>query len=376
MTGIILPFGPPQGDGENAQGDNIYTYDGWRAFVKRPVATPPLPMTRALYGQLPPQGRRLYDETRKTYIMQFGPLNTPMLDEVKTAIKDQADANLRAPRDQVKVGVIIDGHANLGKTTMVKTIARQFELTIRKQASFESAEAEHLFIPVVHVTLQRDTTPKAMAEAICHYLHVPLRGSKTENQLVQAIYEAVERHRILMFVIDDIHFLRVRSKSGQDTSNFMKSLMSRTGATFVYVGVGVEDMGILQEQGDTLATSQTASRFIHMPVSAFEKGSDHWKLFLRKIEGHLMLLDHTPGTLEKYADLLYNRTGGSVGPLMNLLRKAALQAVGGVERIDRRALLRALMDYKSMMNGNLEGEEDEHGGEEGKKDGNDAELTG
>lgn len=370
MTGIILPFGPPQGDDENAQGDNIYTYDGWRAFVNRPPLISPGLLPRAMYEGLTAESRRSYNETRRTYIMQFGPLNTPMLKDVKDVIKEQLYANVRAPRDQVKVGVIIDGHANLGKTTMIKAIARQFELTIRKDTGFESAEAEHLFIPVVHVTLQRDTTPKAMAQAICQYLHVPLRGRETEHQLVQAIYQAVNRHRIALFVVDDIHFLRVRSKSGQETSNFLKSLMSLTGATFIYVGVGVEEMGILEEQGGTLATSQTASRFIHQPIPAFEKGDDLWKDFLRKIEKHLPLLDQTPGTLEKYADLLYNRTGGSVGPLMNLLRKAALKAVGGLERIDRPALLQAHMDYKSMMNGSLEGKE----GKEGEEDGNDDEV--
>ncbi|WP_104990668.1 ATP-binding protein [Deinococcus sp. NW-56] len=354
MTGIILPFGPPQGDGEDAQGDNIYTYDGWRAFVNRPVPTPPPAMTRALYEALPREGRELYDETRRTYIMQFGPINTPMLDVAKQVIKEQVDANVRAPLDQVKTGVIIDGHANLGKTTMVKAIARQFERSIRARTSFAGPEAEHLFIPVVHVTLQRDTTPKAMAQAICHYLHVPLRGRETEHQLVQAIHEAVRRHRILLFVVDDIHFLRVRSKSGQETSNFLKSLMSLTGATFVYVGVGVEELGILQEHGPTLATSQTASRFIHLPIPPFEKGSDAWTRLLRAVEGHLALLDQEPGTLEKHAALLFGRSGGSVGPLMNLLRKAALQAVGGQERIGAQALRQARMDYKSMMDGSLE----------------------
>ena len=63
---------------------------------------------------------------------------------------------------------------------------------------------------------------------------------------MQAIYQAVERHTILLFVVDDIHFLRVRSKSGQETSNFLKSLMSLTGATFIYVGVDVEQMGVLR----------------------------------------------------------------------------------------------------------------------------------
>ncbi|GBF03899.1 hypothetical protein DAERI_010071 [Deinococcus aerius] len=361
MGKVILPFGASAGpDGGDGLDDNIYTFEGWRKFVNRPPATPPARLTRAQYEALSAKERKVYDEARKTYTMRFGPLNTVMLDLAKQCIKEQAEVNLRAPRDEVKVGVVIDGHATLGKSTMAKAVARQFELTIRKQATFPDEEARHLFIPVVHVTLLRDTTPKAMAQAICDYLHVPLRGRATEHQMVQAIYRAVERHTILLFVVDDIHFLKARSENGRETSNFLKSLMSLTGATFVYVGVNVEEMGIFQEDGEaTLDGSQTASRFIHLPIPPFGKGSADWIKLLRSIDDHLILLDHEPGTLEQHATLLYNRTGGSLGPLMNLVRRTAFQAVGHHEKIDAASLRTARMDYKSTRDGNLDGDDSE-----------------
>ena len=137
-----------------------------------------------------------------------------------------------------------------------------------------------------------------------------------------------------------------------ETSNFMKSLMSKTGATFVYMGIDVESMGILQESGAaTLASSQTASRFIHVRIPAFIKGSPAWTKLLNAVETHLLLLDQEPGTLAQHADLLYDRTGGSVGPLINLLRKCALQAVGGKERTTANNLRSSIMDYRSMMEG-------------------------
>jgi len=72
------------------------------------------------------------------------------------------------------------------------------------------------------------------------------------------------------------------------------------------------------------------------------------------VEGHLTLLAQEPGTLERHADLLYGRTGGSMGALMNLLRITALQAVGGKEYLDHQALRAAHMDYRSTMEGSLE----------------------
>ncbi|AIZ44602.1 hypothetical protein QR90_05100 [Deinococcus radiopugnans] len=349
MGRLLLPFQAPSGEDQN-----IYTYEGWRAYVDAPTLEPPPGKTRDAYEALSPDARSRYDEARRSYIMRSSPINTPDMQMVKLAIKEQMEANIRAPRHQVKVGLIVDGHANLGKTTIAKAVGRQFERSVRNPQTVPDVGARDLFIPVVHVTLQRDTTPKGMAQAICDYLHILHRRDTTEPVLVQAIYRAVERHNILLFVVDDIHFLQARSRGGQETSNFLKSLMSLTGATFVYVGIDVEQMGVLQEHGTlSLASSQTASRFIRLPVRPMEKGSKHWEALLRSVEGHLPLLDQEPGTLERYANLLYGRTGGSIGALMNLLRTTALQAVGGKECLGHQELRAARMDYRSTMEGNL-----------------------
>ena len=67
MSKVILPFGPPQDDGDDPLGDNIYTYEGWRAFIKREKPSPPLVLTRELYAHLPQTGKEAYDEARKMH---------------------------------------------------------------------------------------------------------------------------------------------------------------------------------------------------------------------------------------------------------------------------------------------------------------------
>lgn len=352
MTGIILPF--DRTDTEPLW-QGIYTYEGWREYVNAPQLEKPRLPTLQEYRALPEMEREALDLERMRYALGFGPLKTPALEKVSKVVKNELRVNLGAPADQVKGGVVIDGHASYGKTTIAKTIARQYELMIRSKARFADASARDLFIPVVHVTLQRNTSPKAMALAVCRYLNVPLRGRETEDDLVRAIYDAVPRHRILMFVIDDIHFLRARSKEGQETSNFLKSLMSLTGATFLYVGIDVEKMGILQEHGvASLVSSQTASRFKRAPVLPFGKEDSAWRSLLRKIEGQLCLLDQTPGTFEGCYKLIYNRTGGSIGTLMNLMRNAAVEAIGGTERITVDDLRSVDLDYAATKQGGLE----------------------
>ena len=359
MGRVILPSRPNLGGVDG----NIYSYEGWRAYINTPPTPRPSPLTRAEYQALSAPEQRSYDEARRRYIMNFGPLATPALDHVKRVFKHHVTADLYAPRHQIKTAFVVDGYANLGKSTLAKTIARQFELSQRMEATFPDEQARDEFIPVVHVTLRRHTTPKALAEQICNYLHIPLRTRrlrerpggeeekpprKTESQLVDLIYRAVNRHDILLFVIDDIHFLSLHTADGREISKFIKSLMSSTGATFLYIGVDVEQMGFLQENGElTLDTSQTAARTIHLPIRPFKKGSRQWSALIRKAESHLPLLDHEPGTLERHAALLHNLTTGTMGSFMNLIRKTAVAAVGTTERIDQASLRRATLDYRA-----------------------------
>ncbi|MGX9687364.1 ATP-binding protein [Deinococcus wulumuqiensis] len=352
MTGIILP-----GDGPGGQmpEQGIYTYEGWRQYVAAPTLERPVLPTLEEYRAMNAAQREAIDRERRRYVMGFGPLSTPAMQRVSEVLKKQLRVNLHVPADQVKVGVVIDGLASHGKTTIAKTVARQFERMIREKASFRDDRARDAFIPVVHVTLHPKMTPKSMAWEICHFLNVPVRGRETEQQLVSAIHEAVARHRILLFVIDDIHFLKGRSREGQELSDFLKSLMSRTGATFLYVGIDVESMGIMQDRGAvSLASSQTAARFVLQKVWPFEKEDRMWRVLLRDVEEHLCLLDQVPGTLEKCYRLIYNRTGGSIGTLMNLLRNAAEGAIGRTERITADDLRSVSLDYAASVQGSLE----------------------
>lgn len=332
----------------------IYTREGWSAYVNAPTPVGPRVLKRDEYEALEEAARRQYDFERRKYIMNSGPIMTPAVSEALGCARGLLEANILAPVNQVKTGIVIDGHANLGKTTVATVVARQFERWIRKEENYQPVvKSRDLFLPVVHLTLLHDTSPKSMAEAICKYLGVPLRGRETESQLVDAIFVAVQQHDIKLFVVDDIHFLRVRSKNGQETSNFMKSLMTLTGATFIHVGVDVEQMGFLQEHGAvTLASSQTASRFIHIPIRPFDREDQDWRALIDSVEARLPLLDHEPGSLGKLYRSLYDSTGGMMGSFMHLVRTAAFRAVGRAERLDRAGLTSVRRDYLAETTGN------------------------
>jgi len=287
--------------------------------------------------------------------MRFGVIATPDLTLAHDQMWEQLQSNLYLPTDVVKHGAVLDGYAGLGKTTIVKTFARKFEKHVVKLAEFTTPGARDSFIPVVHVTLKGLTTSKGLAESICKFLGITSRGHYGEQQLLDAICDAVRRHNILLFVIDDVHFLNPRSKNNSNIVNHLKALMSITGATFLYVGIDCEKLGIFMDSANgNLESSQLAVRCQHQFMRPFPKTGGNWRRLINAIEAHLVLLDHEPGTLERHEKYLFKRTKGNIGSLINLIRKAAFKAIGGGESLDKIILEATKLDYKASLETKLE----------------------
>ena len=343
MNGIHFPFRPDDDD-------VIYTAEGWRSYVDQEPPEKPELLSPEEYQGLSSAEQGQYDERRRLYTMRFGVLTTPDLKLAHDRIWAQLQSNLYLPAHAVKVGALLDGYAGLGKTTIAKTFARRFEKYLVKIATFDTPADRDLFIPVVHVTLKGLTTAKGLAEAICKYLGITLRGRASEQQLVEAICEAVRRHNILLFVIDDIHFLDHRMKQNSNIANHLKALMSLTGATFLYVGIDCEKLGIFRDPGNNNPlASQAASRFLHQVVRPYKQAGVGWRKLIVTLESHLVLLNHEAGTLERLDSYLFHRTKGNIGSLMNLVQKAAFGVIGKEERLDKAILMATQLDYKASL---------------------------
>lgn len=341
QSGVWLPF-------QRDDDDDIYTYEGWRKYRDRDAPEKPPLISKDDYQSLDVDAQHDYDELRRLYTMRFPSINTPDLKQAHERMWGQLQSNLYSQPDSVKVGAMIDGYAGLGKTVIAKTFARRFERHLLKIARFATPKNRDEFIPVVHVTLKGQTTPKGLAQSICRFLAIGLRGRPSEQELIDAICVAVKKHNVLLFVIDDIHFLDPKYDHSKEITSHLKALMSLTGKTFLYVGIDCEKMGIFKDPGNNNPlASQTASRFIHQVVRPFEKNDKSWRVLLKSIEAHLFLLNHTPGTLEKLSGYLFKRTQGNLGSLMNLLQKGAFLAIGGHEKLDRAYLDQVQIDYRA-----------------------------
>ena len=328
MSGPDQPFLP------ESAGD-IYTFRSWRRYVNQEPPVKPSRLNMDEYEALDDAERTAYDERRRLHIMHFGVLPTPDLTLNHDHLWNQFRVNFYSPEHTVKVGAVLDGDSGLGKTTIAKTLARRIEKYLMKVAAFNTPEDRGRFIPVVHVTLRASWTPRDLTEAICNYLDITLRGRRNVKQLMNIVCEAVHRHSVVLFVIDDVHFLDHQGKQNNAMANFIEALMNLTGATFIYVGIDCERLELFQNPGDRFMRGKViTTRSMHLRVRPYTSADVSWNRLIVTLESHLVLLKHEPGTLAGLDDYLFERANGHIGSLMRLVQKAAFGAIGTTERLD------------------------------------------
>ncbi|MFP5317959.1 MAG: hypothetical protein ACLGI2_06640 [Acidimicrobiia bacterium] len=177
----------------------------------------------------------------------------------------------------------------------------------------------------------------------------------TKWHLTEKIRRYARRTATSLFLIDDIHYLDVRNRSGRAVSDHLKNLASTIAATFVYAGIGCEDSGLLNEgHGESRrAFSQTRSRFSLHGMASFDistaAAAAEWASLLKRIEGEIVLLDASAGVLcTKLARYCFERTGGVIGALSQLVREAANLAIDrGTERLTEGLLDEIVLDHAS-----------------------------
>lgn len=339
------------------------TVESWRNYVHRLVPTRPAQLTKAEWQALTPGARATYDEERRIFHRQFPPLATPPMRMARSQILPQVWDNVHGG-DGALPGGAIDGHATLGKTTMLAEVGRTFELEFHQKHPAEDPAEQHLSIPVVYVTLPARTTPKGFNLRLANFYNLPLPkrlGGVTTDQLSDAVWQAVEDHQTHLILIDDVHYLQLRDRNRQradaarTANEHLKYLANELPATFVYAGINLESSGVFDDGGLLdLPSAQTGGRFLHCEVERFSADGKEWISLLKALESNLVLLELPRGTLVTLADYLFTRTQGSIGALVTLVRKTANLAVGRNETITKKLLDQVKTDRNSQMLADVE----------------------
>jgi hypothetical protein len=322
--------------------------EGWIMLAEAAPRTAPERLTRAGLAALPPAKREAYDRERRVWHANIGPLRTPQMTAIHEDLWDVMDSNLH-DGDKVKGAAAIDAYPGLGKTTTALAFAREFHR--REIAALgRHTPAGHEHLPVCRIGLGASTTIKALNQAILDFYAHPSAAGRyarsTTAQLASQALDCILSCRTRLVVVDDVHFLDVRSRDGLEVSNHLKWLANEFPVTFLFVGVSLRERGLMSE-GMTAADqamAQTARRWTRLTLHPFriadESARAQWRALLLGIERNLVLADLRPGTLaDELAGYLFARSTGHIGSLMTLINRGAGRAVRRGEETLTRDLL-------------------------------------
>lgn len=318
--------------------DPLTTKEGWRRFTEHQPQPPGL-LSKTELDRLTAGQRADYDDARKDYHAGLPMVNTPVIQKVITTSRLLIQLN----RHQVSArrGLIISGASGTGKTTALTQLGRTHELHVRKRYPDDAYR-----LPVLYVTVPPAATARMLAVEFARFLGLEFTTRANITDIVNAVCATASHTRVELVCIDEIHNLNLATRTGADVSDQLKYFAERLPATFVYAGIEVEAQGLFAG----VRGRQIAGRFTVIPAAPFAYGTteqrEQWRALIATLETLLRLHHHKTGTLTGLAEYLYQRSGGMIGSLSQLIRGAAILAIeDGTEQITRDLLDIVPVDY-------------------------------
>lgn len=305
------------------QADPFASPTTWREWMQFIDAEP---------AQLPGQGPWTLDE-RLDYHSRFVILSTPAMGKISLALRRLMILN-RHHNGTARRGLIVSGPPTTGKTTTLQQLGRSFHLADRARHQSPGQR-----LPVVFLSVPPAATPKMLVSELARFLDLPIPPRMNQAQITDTVCGMLRDLATQLVLVDDVHLLDTRTRTGAETSDQMKHLSERIPATFVYAGVDVDKSPLLAGKRG----AQLAGRFKLVTNPPLAYGSTThtaaWEGLVGGMEKALRLHHHRPGTLIRHAAYLHQRTGGRIGSLSALIREAAIAAVlDGTEKITKQLL--------------------------------------
>lgn len=344
----------------------ILTREDWEEFLAHVIPPRPPLLARAAYDELSPRKKFIYDQQRDDWHADFGFGTTETYMKVESSFMLSMKLNIRS-KDPVKQHLALSGPPTLGKTTIATALGKWFAVWLPAllEARGEVVDDEHENIWVVYVTLTAETGTRHLDEQIAFFLGMTVSDIRAygDQHLTNAVKLEIKRHRTKLLIVDDLHLLKPGRENTDYIRDHLKSLSSQSGATLLVVGIELETTNLFEEQKKKQAVKagQTGGRFELVLIERIERGSDEWIALITWCEEQLVLIEHPEGDLLKLQNYLWNRTQGSIGSLLHLVRKAAILAVQSTgkgkereEHLTKAFLDGVTLDYNATTYGNKE----------------------
>jgi Cdc6-like AAA superfamily ATPase len=211
----------------------------------------------------------------------------------------------------------LTGLSGVGKSTLVKDYADAFPRTITQTRTI---------IPVLYVETPSPVTVKSMCSTMLDALGDPAAFKGTVLSLNHRLIGFIHDCDVELIILDEFHHL-IDSKTNrilEQVSEWMKSLIKKTGKSFLVVGIEGQ-VEIILRNNPQLSRHFPLREKIH-PLVYEPTLENEFVQFVVRAEKVLGM--HLTNKMPR-AELLYRlhyASDGIIGHIMNLMRSAAMKA--------------------------------------------------
>lgn len=342
------------------------TYESWNHFTSREARTIPESLTVGQVEALSDSARSDYNQRRREWHANIV-LRSEQVDRLHHDLLDIVDSN-QQDSDRVKSAAAIDAPPTMGKTTALRMFGRDFHRRrIAESGEYVDPQTQTtMHIPVCHITLVGKPTIKALHQMLLGFYAHP--GARNETRptlmpsrdLARAAADCIARHDTRLIIIDDLHFLNMRTTDSIQVANQLKWLANEYDATFVFAGVALRESGLLKEgrSGEEAALAQTFRRWTVLGMRSFSLHTPadqrEWARLMSSLNKAIVLGNGHERMIQDLSTYIFVRTGGNIGSLMDLIRRGTSKAI----RTGRETLDRQLLDTIRLDEGAESGRED------------------
>ncbi|MGW3738001.1 TniB family NTP-binding protein [Streptomyces sp. NPDC005148] len=304
------------------------TLPNWRSAVDRTQKPPVL-------ADCAPQGSEISpDDPRFLFHGSMRPVRTPAISSAELVVKKQLAAN--AKRTSGRIGVIVEGPANTGKSALMGYIGLSFERRLNNRYGRNDDR-----IPVIALSVPAKGRggSRNWPDAFARFLGLEredLGGDPTDSVCY------VMRHcHTQLVLIDGIERLE-HGADVQQSFDFLKHISDETGATFLYCGRNsraIVDPMLRDRETKREADEEAWGDHPVLVTSRLgydTAGKDRFRRVVHEFDKDLRLYQHQLGDLTALAPELHLRSKGYLRALSQVICQAAQQAMlDGDERITK-----------------------------------------
>ncbi|AHH98801.1 TniB family NTP-binding protein [Kutzneria albida] len=174
------------------------------------------------YLRLPEDERARLDEDREDYHSALVIVRTEQMKRIHHQIHRRMRTNARqAPG--ARRGIVLDGPATIGKSTLVEVFAADFERHLRhrrperfpRRGSTRPYTVDGYLVdytPVVYLNIPSQATPKDLSMLLADYLCHPQPHQATKNEITTTVLDGIRLCGVELVVIDDVRFLDLSAR--------------------------------------------------------------------------------------------------------------------------------------------------------------------